>query len=469
VQDFLLYDFYTPEGHVNEDVFAYSNKAGNERGLVVYHNKFATAKGWIRTSAAYSIKTESGEHMLLQKRLGEGLGLTNDGNTYCIFRDPINSLDYIRNNRELHEQGLYIELEAYKCQVFIAFREVQDNDWRQYASLAAYLNGRGVPSIDEAMKEIFLQPIHQAYRELVNPGFFRWVISNRLGSAEAKQLQPISPDAVDTLVSEADTKFVALLEEIKRTTSGSGELLPIASSMNKYLLTSLHLPIFTERFPSTQSPRCHQSMKYLHAGDEKASPWKKGDAYTWGVLLGWVATSLLGRVVTEAGYEEVSRSWVDEWMLNKILVSTLDDLGLDDKSNWRAVTLVKLLTSHHAWWKQAARGDAKPETNPAYRLLSAILSDTDAQGYLGVNRYQDVLWFNKESYEDLLWWLFVIATVDIASQHLEAAQEAQVAPVEDVALLVMRCYEEITILIEKAADSGYKLEKLVDLVKEIDR
>ena len=48
------------------------------------------------------------------------------------------------------------------------------------ANLAAYLNGRGVPNMDDAMKEIFLQPIHQAYRELVNAGYFRWVISNRL-------------------------------------------------------------------------------------------------------------------------------------------------------------------------------------------------------------------------------------------------------------------------------------------------
>jgi hypothetical protein len=54
VQDFLLYDFYSPEGYVNEDVFAFSNRSGTERALVVYHNKFATARGWIRISAAYS-------------------------------------------------------------------------------------------------------------------------------------------------------------------------------------------------------------------------------------------------------------------------------------------------------------------------------------------------------------------------------------------------------------------------------
>ena len=32
-EHFLLYDFYTPEGHVNEDVFAYSNRHEDERGL----------------------------------------------------------------------------------------------------------------------------------------------------------------------------------------------------------------------------------------------------------------------------------------------------------------------------------------------------------------------------------------------------------------------------------------------------
>ena len=50
----------------------------------------------------------------------------------CIFRDPVNNLEYIRNSKELHEKGLYIELEAYKCQVFTSFREVQDNEWHQY-------------------------------------------------------------------------------------------------------------------------------------------------------------------------------------------------------------------------------------------------------------------------------------------------------------------------------------------------
>ena len=57
VEHFLLYDFLTPEGYTNEDVLAYSNGQGDQRALVVYLNKFASARGWIRTSVGYSVKT----------------------------------------------------------------------------------------------------------------------------------------------------------------------------------------------------------------------------------------------------------------------------------------------------------------------------------------------------------------------------------------------------------------------------
>ncbi len=51
VKNFLLYDFYTGEGRVNEDVFAYSNGSGRQRALVVYQNHFGSVRGWVKTSA----------------------------------------------------------------------------------------------------------------------------------------------------------------------------------------------------------------------------------------------------------------------------------------------------------------------------------------------------------------------------------------------------------------------------------
>ncbi|MFQ5771641.1 MAG: alpha-amylase family glycosyl hydrolase, partial [bacterium] len=83
VENFLLYDFFTPQGRVNENVFAYSNRCGEERTLVVYNNKFEQARGWIRTSTAYAVKTGNGhETQLVQKSLGEGLALINQENYF---------------------------------------------------------------------------------------------------------------------------------------------------------------------------------------------------------------------------------------------------------------------------------------------------------------------------------------------------------------------------------------------------
>ncbi len=166
VQNFLLYDFYTPKGQVNENVFAYSNCAGDsltgagERGLVVFNNKFAEARGWIHTSAPYSVKKGRGdplaaERRLIQKTLGEGLGLHADAGSFCIFRDHSSRLEYIHSSQELCDKGLYVELGAFKYQVYLDFREVQDDAEQRYSQLTAHLAGRGVASIEQALREMF--------------------------------------------------------------------------------------------------------------------------------------------------------------------------------------------------------------------------------------------------------------------------------------------------------------------------
>ena len=57
--NFLLYDFFEASGSVDENVFAYSNRNGDERALVVYNNRYGTAHGTIDYSAAYADKATS--------------------------------------------------------------------------------------------------------------------------------------------------------------------------------------------------------------------------------------------------------------------------------------------------------------------------------------------------------------------------------------------------------------------------
>ena len=131
----------------SENVFAYSNIFNDERGLVLYHNRFADTSGWIKTSAAYLDKS-TGD--LRQKTLAEGLSLPFEG--YVIFKDYVTHLEYIRSCEELWQKGIYVELHAYQHHVFMDWRFVDDSNWELVISA---LNGAGVESMQAKWDEMF--------------------------------------------------------------------------------------------------------------------------------------------------------------------------------------------------------------------------------------------------------------------------------------------------------------------------
>ena len=147
VEQFFLYDLFTPNGSVDENVFAYSNVHNDERGLVLYHNRFADTQGWIKTSAAY---LDKGTGDLRQKSLAEALSLPFEG--CVIFKDYVTHLEYIRACEELWQKGLYVELHAYQHHVFMDWRFVDDEKWQ---AVHAALNGAGVESISAKWDEMF--------------------------------------------------------------------------------------------------------------------------------------------------------------------------------------------------------------------------------------------------------------------------------------------------------------------------
>lgn len=434
VDNFYLYDLFTPAGGVDENVFAYSNQARGERGLVVYHNHYGDTRGWIRTSVAYLEKGRG----LVQKSLGEGLGVTAAPGAFTIFRDMRSGLEYIRSSRELHEKGLYVELGAYRCHVFLDFREVQDNEWQHYAQLADYLNGRGVPSIEAAMQELFLQPVHHAFRQLVSAETFRWLLAARVSEPDGQPSEQV--------LTQVEQKVVELLREIKRVTGAEqADELALARCLRGELAAILQLPVVAARFPLPKSRAYAAAVKSLLAvlGTETAA---------WGTLFSWLFTHALGRVVDEAGFASVSRSWMDEWLLTKLIAGALMDLGLKEAEAWRAVTLVKVLVTHQRWFESPG-----PKKQWAYRVLQAGLKDSEVQQVVGVNRYQGILWFNQEAYELLLRWLFVVAAVEALADPAR--------PADAIAPLLVERYALVAQLLKAERASEYQVEKLLEAAK----
>jgi glycosidase len=451
-QDFLLYDFYTPDGYVNEDVFAYSNRSGDERALVVYHNKFASARGWIRISAAYPVKTGEGDDkVLVQKNLGEGLGLSYDEQTFCIFRDQVSGLEYIRSNRDFHKQGLYIELDAYKCQVFLNFTEVIDDESGQYRRLANRLNGRGVPNISEALKEMLLEPVLLPFDELVNAGQFRWLIDHRAGSP----VYPVSD--LEPILDEIEAKAVRLLEGINAHLQRSTDPEPIAAEVRREVGELLGIPNLGARLPQPVSRKADQSLAFLLAGsgEQDTSPIKAGDATTWGILLGWLLTRRLGEVVKDGSPAEASRQWLDEWLLGKRLSGVLRDLGADQEAAQQAAELVSLLIAHQDWTLPKDKRSKTGSADPA-EAMRAWLADTGVQRFIRVNRYQDILYFNKEAFEQWLWWMFTTEAVQAACQA-ETPQK--------LSSRLVSVYGAILEILQAEARSGYQVDGLLSALQ----
>ncbi len=449
VQDFLMYDFYTPEGFVNEDVFAYSNRRGDERALVIYHNKYASTHGWIRMSAAYPIKSGSGDdRVLIQRTLGEGLGLHQDNQHFTIFRDQIRGQEYIRNSLELHEQGLFVELDAYKCMVFVDFREVLDNEWHQYAHLANYLNGRGVPSIDDALKEIFLQSVHTPFRELMNAGQLQWLIDHRAGSPKfpVEDTQPV--------LIEVEQKARDLLTEIKDFIEGSGDVQQVAHQLVTDTASLLDLTAIDTRIDLPISGKVQRAIKFLNTGatDLPTGRIQSGGPRLWCPLLGWAFIHNLATMLDGTPDPELSRAWVDEWLLGKIMAQCMSDLGMTEPEAWRAAGIVKLLISHQDWTSPLEAPEKTTKKSAAYHVLQRWLKDSDVQRFIGVNRYQGILWYNRELFEEWLWWMFAIAV----TQVLSASETGEQASGQ-----ISAYFDVITALQKAEKASQYQIELLL--------
>ncbi|HVQ25238.1 MAG TPA: alpha-amylase family glycosyl hydrolase, partial [Planctomycetota bacterium] len=170
-REFLLYDCRDASGNVNEDVFAYSNREGAPgtaaAALVLYHNRYAPARGTIRWSAAYAEKQPNGSRVVRQRTLLEGLGWAHAPDDALLrCRDQVSGNEFLYRVRDLREHGLRIELAAYGSRVLLDWSEVA-RDGRPWDELAGALTPEGTPDLERALWAIAVRPAHQALEALL--------------------------------------------------------------------------------------------------------------------------------------------------------------------------------------------------------------------------------------------------------------------------------------------------------------
>lgn len=433
VRNFLLYDFFIGDGQVNENVFAYSNGNGHQRALVVVHNHFGSTQGWIKYSTNYLNKSTG--HLESQPLLN-GLHLTAAPNRYVIFKESQTGLEFIRSTEDIRDKGLYFKLEAYRYQVLMDFREVDDSRNGQYGELNRYLNGRGVPSVDQALKELFLAAVFNPLRELINPDSLRTLYQNRLTESDQK----INPDVLDIHVE----KYRHWIASISGFVQGKQEVEPIVCEAQRGLEAILKLQVFQNRYPFPGSVKYQKMLDYIQ--DNLAD-----SPFVWYTLTLWNDLRLIGKTITsDPEFTQISRSWIDEWGMVRHIEQTLESLGLDNGQAQSIITIIKLLVSQQAWTEAAG-------VSTAGVLMEGWLRIDEIRTFINVNRYRGSLWFNKESFESMLWWMITSALIYwIADPEKSLAEAIEV---------LSNAYELVNEILAAEENSDYQVEKLLEALK----
>jgi hypothetical protein len=199
--NFVLYDFWTSHGNVDENVFAYSNRSHGQRAVILYNNSYGSTRGTIHFSAA-SMDKMTGN--LRQRSLAEGLDLPYDYGTFFACRDTAHGLEYLRRSTDLHHTGLSIDLRGYQYAVLLHWRELRATADQPWDQLFDALNGAGVHSVEEALSKLRLRPLHEAFRQALSPANIKAFAA--VASDLAKRQQPSTPSPATPPSSGATEK-----------------------------------------------------------------------------------------------------------------------------------------------------------------------------------------------------------------------------------------------------------------------
>lgn len=447
VYNFQFYDFVDDFNNVNENVFAFTNKSGNERTLVLYNNSYTETKGFIRHSLGKANKKHHGsdEKEMRYTDICNALELnTNDG-WYYILRDHRTKLEYIRSGSELQNNGMRIYIGGYQYYVFLDFEEMHDVNG-DLSRLHRELDGNGIPSVKDALYERTLRPLHTAVQTLCSKENVKLlkeaydilgkkVDINELPDQVGRQVSYVINELVelkDTELSKAKTKDFIHKDYVT------------FSSLNNHILRLQE---------ENKKADCSLLKKYwvLASSDKQA-------VYL-DLLIMYV---LIRRIILELrdSEKEMSGSALYEsLLLHKPLWQSIIRLDNNYATVKQEFDLVGVLSSTNGLFVNTdSKTDSEENTDddegdyvtriPAIELLQ----NKSVKKFIQYNVSEGVAYFNKEAFALLVQWEFSFEVIRMA---------------EDIAFAYMK-KEPDSFPIEKALEESVFCSTIIDMCKYAD-
>jgi hypothetical protein len=155
------------------------------------------------------------------------------------------------------------------------------------------------------------------------------------------------------------------------------------------------------------------------------------------------------------------------WQLDRKLREAFNALGIAEDESYRVTEIMKAVLSRTAPVSQ----DGYSEPSPAEALILENYEEEDFRRILGVNLFEDVTWFNKEAFEETLFYapFFLVLEDNGAPGEVAFPKTTKADAVKDTEAWTI-WVGTLGVLAEQfrqaGEKSGYRLDKLLEALAE---
>jgi glycosidase len=367
VDRFVMYDAVSVNNAVQQDVFAYSNGRAGQNALFVYNNRYQRVE--VRVLDSVRQRNNEKDPAPYSVKLAGALGLEESG--FYAFRENVSGNEFLQPAPELWRKGLQVQLDGYQYKLYSGFRKVGGGDWER---LCNELNGRGVPSLERSLLEMKLHGVLMTLSALTAPLEEGWSLVNRASVKETVHMR----------IQDYVSGLKRFREEAVRVFPQNGE-----KELNEDEAGS-------ELFGAME--RCVMLKDGLGTGR-------------------WVAG--LGRAIPKESIDfELASPTGLKFLYAQKLMSRAEMI-FDDKMVRTVISekignaLIKggtdptLVRDMGILWNLEISTVSPGPALVDEIVLKRLLAREDIQAFLQCNWHNGTLWFRKESFLTLLYWLAV--------------------------------------------------------------
>ncbi len=456
VRHFHIYDFITGEGHINENVFAYTNRHHEEKALVMFNNKYDSAGGRILRSAP-RLSGDAGSKSMASSTLAEELGMKNDPRMFYKAREQMSGLEYLFNGRDVHENGLYRHMQGFEYRVFLDFSAMYDTDG-SLGDLYAQFSGEGIRDLQQTLNLRKLEPLHEAFHRV-----FEYEKLQHFTGQAVRQGQPLSPNDLDNLFRKAFVAFAGMIDQTSQTAGDPGKAFREFALRLESIADGIHYITAAD----AQTQKLLRTTPFETLADLLVL--SSNFSYRENTLL-LLAYYSLETVAQDK--HEADMLLFERLLFAHALDGVLQQTGHSQPDLQRYKALIRILLRYGEsvfdfWGKPLPRGRAATllQNDEAIvkerKKFPEILRDPLVMDYLGVNHYQGVTYYSKESFEQLCRWFCSVSCFSFF--RMKKTRKASHSKLSGAVRRSIKLFAEVTRLSDR---SGYQLEILVKKLQE---